>query len=90
MWICFEKVGWSIASVLDTHKRLSSSPPEVLISCPDSLPVEVDMPGCWQSFTFTACLLFLQGIVGDSRGAAAFSQECEEASHSSDGLNINH
>lgn len=37
--------------------------------------------------SLTACLLFLQW---SARVAAGFSQECVEASHSSDGLNVNH
>lgn len=65
VWVCdrrgcgfnSEKLGWSTENVVDTHKRLPSSPADVLTSCPDSLPVEVDMPGCGQSLTYSLLAL---------------------------------
>lgn len=58
------------------------SSPAVLTPC----LLRLTCPGVGRA-SLTACLLFLQRY---ARGGAVFSQECEEGSHRSDGLNINH
>lgn len=95
IWVCdrrgcgfnSEKVGWSTVQMylIPTKAFL----PPHLMSSPAVLAP------CLLRFTclgvgrasLTAWLLFLQRY---ARGAAGFSQECVEASHSSHGLNVNH